>query len=101
VYSFGVLLIKLLNGSPFILNGNEVSFTNSSNGHKRFRWKKMDLNKIFNVVIDNSIIGFDDNEAKSFLEISLQCIKVIFVPNLLCASFNLLLNKFEKPKSWI
>ncbi|CAK9860446.1 unnamed protein product [Sphagnum jensenii] len=25
--------------------------------------------------MDNSIIGFDDNEAKSFLEISLQCIK--------------------------
>jgi hypothetical protein len=23
------------------------------------------------------------------------------VPNLLCASFNLLLSKFEKPKSWI
>ncbi|KAH8947331.1 hypothetical protein BDL97_11G035200 [Sphagnum fallax] len=41
VYSFGVLLIKLLNGSPFILNG----FTNSSNGHKTFMWKKMDLNK--------------------------------------------------------
>jgi hypothetical protein len=57
--------------------------------------------QIFNVVIDNSVIGFEDNEAKSFLEISLQCIKVIFVPNILCPSFNLLLSKFEKPKSWI
>jgi hypothetical protein len=27
--------------------------------------------QIFNVVMDNSIIGFADNEAKSFLEISL------------------------------
>jgi hypothetical protein len=31
--------------------------------------------QIFDVVIDNSIIGFDRNEAKSFLQISLQCIK--------------------------
>jgi len=101
VYSFRVLLIKLLNGSPFILNGNEFFI------HKFIQWAQKvhveedGFEQIFNVVIDNSIIGFDDNEAKFFLEISLQCIKVIFVPNLLCASFNLLLSKFEKPKSWI
>ncbi len=101
VYSFGVLLIKLLNGSPFILNGNEVFI------HKFIQWaqkvhvEENGFEQIFNVVMDNSIIGFDDNEAKSFLEISLQCIKVIFVPNLLCTSLNLLLSKFEKPKSWI
>ncbi|CAK9252303.1 unnamed protein product, partial [Sphagnum jensenii] len=75
VYSFGVLLIQLLNGSPFILNGFEV-FT-----HKFIQWaqkvhvEENGFEQIFNVVIDNSIIGFDDNEAKSFLEISLQCIK--------------------------
>jgi serine/threonine protein kinase len=101
VYSFGVLLIKLLNGSPFILNGNEVFI------HKFIQWaqkvhvEENGFEQIFKVVIDNSIIGFDDNEAKSVLEISLQCIKVIFVANLLCASFNLLLSKFGKPKSWI
>ncbi len=101
VYSFGVLLIKLVNGSPFILDGNEVYI------HKFIQWaqevhmKKNGFQQIFNVVIDNSIIGFDYNEAKSLLQISLQCIQVIFLPNLLCVSFNLLSSKFEKPKSWI
>jgi serine/threonine protein kinase len=101
VYSFGVLLIQLVNGSPFILNGNEVYI------HKFIQWARKvhveenGFQQIFNVVIDNSIIGFDRNEAKSLLQISLQCIKVIFLPNLLCMSFNLLSSKFEKPKSWI
>jgi hypothetical protein len=63
--------------------------------------EKNGFQQIFNVVIDNSIIGFDRNEAKLFLQISLQCIKVIFVPNLLCVSFNLFSSKFEKPESWI
>jgi serine/threonine protein kinase len=101
VYSFGVLLIQLLNGSPFILDGYEIHI------HKFIQWARKvhaeenGFQQIFNVVIDNSIIGFDHNEAKSFLQISLQCIKVIFVPNILCVSFNLLSNKFEKPESWI
>jgi len=101
VYSFGVLLIQLLNGSPFILNGNEIPI------HKFIQWARKvhveenGFQQIFNVVIDNSIIGFDHNEANFFLQISLQCIKVIFVPNLLCVSLNLLSSKFEKPKSWI
>ncbi|KAH8933722.1 hypothetical protein BDL97_18G044800 [Sphagnum fallax] len=75
VYSFGVLLIQLLNGSPFIIDGNEVRI------HKFIQWAQKvhvegnGFQQIFNVVIDNSIIGFDDNEAKSLLEISLQCIK--------------------------
>jgi serine/threonine protein kinase len=101
VYSFGVLLIRLLNGSPFILNGYEIPI------HRFIKWaqkvhdEKNGFQQIFNVVIDDSIIGFDHNEAESFLEISLRCIKVIFVPNLLCASLNLLLSKIEEPKSWI
>jgi hypothetical protein len=37
--------------------------------------KENGFQQIFNVVIDNSIIGFDRNDAKSFLQISLQCIK--------------------------
>jgi len=88
VYSFGVLLIQLLNGSPFILDRNEVYL------HKFIQWaqkahmKENGFQQILNVVFDNSIIGFNRNEAKSFLQISLQCIQVIFLPNLLCVSFN-------------
>jgi len=101
VYSFGVLLIQLLNGSPFILDGNEVYLHKFIQWAQKVHMKKNGFQQIFNVVIDNSIIGFNRNEAKSFLQISLQCIKVIFLPNLLCVSFNLLSRKFEKPKSWI
>ncbi len=101
VYSFGVLLIQLLNGSPFILDGNEIHIRKFIQWAQKVRVEENGFQQIFNVVIDNSIIGFDRNEAKSFLQISLQCIEVIFVPNLLCVSFNLLSSNFEKPKSWI
>ncbi len=101
VYSFGVLLIQLMNGSPFILNGNEVHIRKFIQWAQEVHMKKNGFQEIFNVVIDNSISGFDRNEAKSFLQVSLQCIQVIFLPNLLCVSFNLLSSKFEKPKSWI
>jgi serine/threonine protein kinase len=101
VYSFGVLLIQLVNGSPFILDGNEVYIHKFIQWAQKVHMKENGFQQIFNVVIDNSIIGFNRNEAKSFLQISLQCIKVIFLPNLLCVSFNLLSRKFEKPKSWI
>jgi serine/threonine protein kinase len=101
VYSFGVLLIQLLNGSPFILDGNEIHIRKFIQWARKVHVEKNGFQQIFDVVIDNSIIGFDHNEAKSFLQISLQCIKVIFVPNVLCVSFNLLSRKFEKPKSWI
>jgi serine/threonine protein kinase len=101
VYSFGVLLIQLVNGSPFILDGNEVYIHKFIQWAQKVHMKENGFQQIFNVVIDNSIIGFDRNEDKLFLQISLQCIKVIFLPNLLCVSFNLLSSKFEKPKSSI
>jgi serine/threonine protein kinase len=101
VYSFGVLLIQLLDGSPFILDGNEIHIRKFIQWARKVHVEENGFQQIFNVIINNSIIGFDRNEAKSFLQISLQCIKVIFVPNLLCVSFNFLSSKFEKPKSWI
>jgi len=86
VYSFGVLLIQLVNGSPFILDGNEVSIREFIQWAQKVHVEENGFQQIFNVVIDNSIIGFDRNEAKLFLQISLQCTKVIFLPNLLCHS---------------
>jgi hypothetical protein len=101
VYNFGILLIELLNGSLFILDGNEIHIRKIIQWAQKVHMEENGFQQIFNVVIDNSIIGFDHNEAKSFLQISLQCVKVIFVPIFLCVSFNLLSSKFEKPKSWI
>jgi len=83
VYSFGVLLIQLMNGSPFILDGKEVYLHKFIQWAQKVHMEKNGFQQIFNVVINNSIIGFNRNEAKSFLQFSLQCIKVIFPPNLL------------------
>jgi serine/threonine protein kinase len=89
VYSFGVLLIELVNGSQFTLDRRDGII------HKFIQWvqkihvEKDGFQQIFNVVSKNSIMGFDDNEAKLILQISLKCIQVTFMPNLLCLSFNL------------
>jgi len=75
VYSFGVLLIQLVNGSPFKLNGKKVHIRKFIQWAQKVHVEENGFQQIFNVVINNSIIGFDRNEAKSFLQISLQCIK--------------------------
>jgi serine/threonine protein kinase len=73
VYSFGVLLIELVNGSQFTLD--EV------NRRKFIRWaqniqvEEDGFQQIFNVIIENLIVGFDNNEAKLILQISLKCIQ--------------------------
>jgi serine/threonine protein kinase len=89
VYSFGVLLIQLVNGSPFTLDGDEIHIRNFIQWARNVHVEKDGFQQIFDVVINNSIVGFNLNEAKLFLQISLQCIKVIFVSNILCLSFNL------------
>jgi hypothetical protein len=43
-------------------------------------------------------MGFYNNEAKLFFHISLKCIQLIFMPSLLCLSFNLWSIEFQKPK---
>jgi hypothetical protein len=83
VYSFGVLLIRLVNGSPLTLDGNEIHIHNFIQWVRKVHEEEDGFQQIFDVAINNSIIGFDRNEAKLFLQISLQCIKVNFVPNLL------------------
>jgi len=87
VYSFGVLLIELVNGSQFTLD--------TFKRRKFIQWaqnvhvEEDGFQQIFNVIIKNLIVGFDNNEAKLILQISLKCIQVIFMPNFLCLSFNL------------
>ncbi len=96
VYSFGVLLIELVNGSRFTSNRDKI--------RKFIQWaqkihvEEHGFQQIFNVKIKNSIVGFNNNEAKLFLQISLKCTQVIFLPNLLCLSFNLWSSQFQKPK---
>jgi serine/threonine protein kinase len=101
VYSFGILLIRLVNGSPLTLDGNEIHIRNFIQWVREVHKEEDGFQQIFGVAINNSIIGFDGNEAKLLLQISLQCIKVNFVPNLLfyhsiCGQEN-----FRNLKSWI
>jgi serine/threonine protein kinase len=96
VYSFGVLLIELVKGSRFTLDRRKLrKFIQRA---QNILVEKDGFQQIFNVIIKNSIPGFDNNEAKLILQISLKCIQVIFMPNLLCLSFNLGLDEFQKPK---
>jgi serine/threonine protein kinase len=101
VYSFGVLLIRLVNGSPLTLNGDESLIRPFFQWVQEVQKEEDGFQQIFDVAINNSIVGFDQNEAKSFLRISFQCIKVNLVPNLLfyhsiCGQAN-----FKNLKSWI
>ncbi len=97
----GFYELQHVNGSPLTFDGDEIYI------HKFIEWtrnvyeEENGFQQIFDVAINNSIVGFDQNEAKLFLQISLQCIKVNFVPNLLfyhsiCGQAN-----FKNLKSWI
>jgi serine/threonine protein kinase len=96
VYSFGVLLIELVNGSQFTLK--RVQMREFIKCAQKIHVEEDGFQQIFNVILNDSIVGFNNNEAELFLQISLKCIQVIFVPNLLCLSFNLWSSKFQKPK---
>ncbi|CAK9273807.1 unnamed protein product [Sphagnum jensenii] len=75
VYSFGVLLIELVNGLRFTLERLD------GNIHQVIQWVQnihVDENgfqQFFEFMIENSIEGFNNNEAKLFLQISLKCIQ--------------------------
>ncbi len=93
VYSFGVLLIELVNGLPFILDRDKI--------YKFIQWARkihVEENGFQQCYNQKFNRGVYNNEAKLFLHISLRCIQVIFMPNLLCLSFNLWSSEFQKPK---
>jgi serine/threonine protein kinase len=101
VYNFGILLIQLVNGSALTLDGNEIHIRNFIQWVREVHEEEDGFQQIFDVASNNSIVGFDRNEAKSFLQISLQCIKVSLLPNILfyhsiCGQAN-----FKNLKSWI
>jgi serine/threonine protein kinase len=96
VYSFGVLLIELVNGSRF--TSDRAKIRKFIQWAQKIHVEEDGFQQIFNVKIKNSIVGFNNNEAKLFLQISFKCIQVIFLPNLLCLSFNLWSSQFQKPK---
>jgi serine/threonine protein kinase len=101
VYSFGVLLIQALNGSPLTLDGEETHIRNFIQWVQKVHEKKNGLQQILDVAINKSIVGFDQHEAKSLLQISLQCIKVNFVRNLLLYHSICGQENFKNLKSWI
>ncbi len=95
VYGFEVLMIQLVNGS---LEDEVFHIHGFIKWAKTVHVQKNGFQDIFNVRIDNSIVGFDHNQDKLLLQIPLGCIQIIFVPNLLFLSLNLWSNKFQKPK---
>jgi serine/threonine protein kinase len=101
VYSFGVLLIQVVNGSPLTLDGKKIPIRDFIQWVREVHEEENGFQQIFDVAINNSIVGFDRNEAKSLLQISLQCIKVNFVPNLLFYRSISGQTNFKNLKSWI
>ncbi|KAH9540515.1 hypothetical protein CY35_14G009600, partial [Sphagnum magellanicum] len=76
VYSFGVLLIRLVNEIPFILDGYEIDIHHFIKWAQKVHVQKDGFKDIIDyVVINNSIVGFNHNEAKLILQISLKCIQ--------------------------
>ncbi|CAK9877015.1 unnamed protein product [Sphagnum jensenii] len=73
VYSFGVLLIELVKGSRFTLD--KIKIRKFIQHAQNIHVEKDGFQQIFNVICKNSIVGFNNNEAKLILQISLKCIQ--------------------------
>jgi hypothetical protein len=72
VYSFGVLLIELVSGSRFALD--KVKMRKFIQQPQKIHVEEDGFQQFFNVIIKISIVGFDNNEAKLIVQISLKCI---------------------------
>jgi serine/threonine protein kinase len=75
VYSFGILLIELVNGSRFTLDRRDGKIRKFIQWARKIHVEENGFQQIFNVITKNSIVGFNNNEAKLFLQISLKCIQ--------------------------
>ncbi|CAN5971409.1 unnamed protein product [Sphagnum jensenii] len=82
VYSFGILLIELVNGSRFTLDRRDGEIREFIQWLQNIHVEEDGFQQFFDFMIKNSIEGFNNNEAKLFLQISLKCIQVIFLPNI-------------------
>jgi hypothetical protein len=58
---------------------NRVEIRNFIQWAQEIHVEEDGFQQIFDVIIENSIVGFDNNEAKLILQISLKCIQVIFM----------------------
>jgi len=59
VYSFGVLLIQVVNGSPLTLDGEKIDIHNFLQWVREVHEEENGFQQIFDVAINNSIVGFD------------------------------------------
>ncbi len=67
VYSFGVLLNQLVSGSPSTLNGKEIIICKFMRWGRKVHVEEIDgFQQIFDVAINNLIVGFDCNKTQSF-----------------------------------
>jgi serine/threonine protein kinase len=75
VYSFGVLLIELVNASRFTLDRRDGKIREFIQWVQNIHVEEDGFQQFFDYMIENSIEGFNNNEAKLFLQISLKCIQ--------------------------
>jgi len=64
--------MEFVHGSLFILHGDEIDIQGFIKCAKKVHVQKDGFEEIFHALINNSTIGFDNNEAKLFFQMSLS-----------------------------
>jgi len=72
VYSFGVLLIELVNGSRFTLERLDGQIHECIQHVQNIHVEEDGFQQFFDFMIENSIEGFNNNEAKLFCKFPLN-----------------------------
>ncbi|CAM6044417.1 unnamed protein product [Sphagnum compactum] len=77
VYSFGVLLIEIVNGKEtFNVEGENVPLRDFTKWAKN-NYVEGEFEDILDVVINNSIVDLNHNEAQKLMKIALECIQLL------------------------